>query len=108
MKLFLKKQQLAQSANDMYLEYFPLNKPVGHPLSFYRWLPIEGHNDALKIGNGFKKRSGIRVFFILNVFLSGQTTPDKYLRISLSSTSSLDELKNGIRNPKNSISVNSG
>jgi DNA-binding transcriptional MocR family regulator len=88
------KQQLAQSANDMYLEYFPLNKPVGHPLSFYRWLPIEGHNDALKLEMDLK-RSGIRVFHSER-FLSGQTTPDKYLRISLSSTSSLDELKMGL------------
>jgi DNA-binding transcriptional MocR family regulator len=89
------KKQLAQSANDIYSEYFPLKKNVGHPLSFYRWLAIEGHNDALQLEADLK-RQGIRVFHS-NRFLSGQTTPDKYLRIALSSTNSLDELKIGLK-----------
>jgi DNA-binding transcriptional MocR family regulator len=89
------KKQLAQSANDIYLEYFPLNKTVGHPLSFYRWLPIHGHNDALQLETELK-RQGIRIFHS-DRFLSGQTTPDKYLRIALASTNSLDELKIGLK-----------
>ncbi|MFD4815808.1 aminotransferase-like domain-containing protein [Peribacillus butanolivorans] len=89
------KKQLAQSANDIYLEYFPLIKNVGHPLSFYRWLPIQGHNDALQLETDLK-RHGIRVFHS-DRFLTGQTTPDKYLRIALSSTNSFDELKTGLK-----------
>lgn len=89
------KKQLAQSANDIYSEYFPIKKNVEHPLSFYRWLPIEGHNDALQLEADLK-RHGIRVFHS-NRFLSGQTNPDKYLRIALSSTNSLDELKVGLK-----------
>lgn len=89
------KKQLAQSANDIYSEYFPLSKNVGHPLSFYRWLPIQGHIDALQLEKDLK-RHGIRVFHS-DRFLSGQTTPDKYLRIALSSTNSLDELKIGLK-----------
>ncbi|MFD6210587.1 PLP-dependent aminotransferase family protein [Peribacillus sp. NPDC060253] len=88
------KKQLAQTANDIYSEYFPLRKDVGHPLSFYRWLPIQGHNDALQLEMDLK-RHGIRVFHS-NRFQSGQTTPDMYLRIALSSTNSFDELKIGL------------
>jgi DNA-binding transcriptional MocR family regulator len=89
------KKQLAQNANDIYFEYFPLRKNVGHPLSFYRWLPIQGHNDAIQFETDLKKH-GIRVFHS-DRFLSGQTTPEKYLRVALSSTNSLDELKMGLK-----------
>lgn len=89
-----RKKQLAQTANDIYSEYFPLRKDVGHPLSLYRWLPIKGHNDALQLESDLKRR-GIRVFHS-NRFQSGQTTPDMYLRIALSSTNSFDELKIGL------------
>ncbi|MGG3451863.1 PLP-dependent aminotransferase family protein [Domibacillus aminovorans] len=89
------KKQLAQSANDIYSEYFPLRNPIGHPLSFYRWLSIQGHHDAIQLETDLK-RHGIRVFHS-DRFLSGQTTPDKYLRIALSSTNSLDELKMGLK-----------
>ncbi|QIZ08073.1 PLP-dependent aminotransferase family protein [Priestia megaterium] len=88
------KKQLAQTANDIYFEYFPLRKNVEHPFSFYRWLPIQGFNDAFQLESDLK-RQGIRVFHS-DRFLSGQTTPDKYLRIALASTNSLDELKIGL------------
>lgn len=88
------KKQLAQTANDIYFEYFPFNKNVGHPLSFYRWLPIHGHNDALKLEADLKNH-GIRVFHS-DRFLSGQTTTNKFLRIALSSTNSLGQLKIGL------------
>ncbi|MGG3181399.1 PLP-dependent aminotransferase family protein [Priestia megaterium] len=93
------KQQLAQSANDIYLKYFPQREQIGHPLSFYRWLPIEEHNDALLLEADLKKH-GIRVFHS-DRFLNGSTTPNKYLRIALSSTKSLDELEIGLERLKN-------
>lgn len=89
------KKQLAQSANEIYLDYFPLEKNAGHPLSFYRWLPIQGRNDALRLETDLKN-NGVHVFHS-DRFLSGQTTPDKYLRIALSSTNSLDELNFGLK-----------
>lgn len=89
------KKQLAQTANDIYFDYFPQGKNVGHPLSFYRWLPIQGHSDAVQLETELKKH-GIRVFHS-DRFLSGQSTPDKYLRIALSSANSLDELKIGLK-----------
>ncbi|MBV7508715.1 PLP-dependent aminotransferase family protein [Bacillus sp. sid0103] len=89
------KKQLAQVANDIYTQHFPLRKNIGHPLSFYRWLPIEGHNDALQLETDLN-RHGIRVFHS-DRFLSGQTTRDKYLRIALASTKSLEELEIGLK-----------
>ncbi len=89
-----KKKQLAQSANDIFSDFFPLSKNVGHPLSFYRWLPIQGMIDSLQLETDLK-RQGVRVFHS-DRFLSGQTTPDKYLRIALASTNSIDELKIGL------------
>ncbi|MFA1712369.1 PLP-dependent aminotransferase family protein [Peribacillus frigoritolerans] len=88
------KKRLAKTANDIYSEYFPFRKDVGHPLSLYRWLPIKGHSDALQLETDLKRR-GIRVFHS-NRFQSGQTTPDMHLRIALSSTNSFDELKIGL------------
>lgn len=88
------KKQLAQSANDLYKEYFPAGQPGEHPLSFYRWLSIEEDVDSSQLEVDLKMR-GIRVFHS-DRFLSGQTTREKYLRIALSSTNSLDELKLGL------------
>jgi DNA-binding transcriptional MocR family regulator len=92
------KQQLAQSANDIYSKYFPQKELNGHPLSFYRWLSIAEHNNALQLEADLKKH-GIRVFHS-DRFLSGPTTSNKYVRIALSSTSSLDELKIGLERLK--------
>ncbi|MBO1514997.1 aminotransferase-like domain-containing protein [Metabacillus bambusae] len=89
------KKQLAQTANDIYFEYFPLRKNAGHPLSFYRWLPIDGQNDAWKLETDLKEH-GIRVFHS-DRFLSGQTTPEKYLRIALSTTNTFTELEIGLK-----------
>lgn len=89
------KKQLAQSVSAIYSEYFPINNmDIGHPLSFYRWLPIQGHDHASKLEMELR-RHGVRVFHS-NRFLSGHTTANDYLRIALSSTKSLDELKIGL------------
>jgi DNA-binding transcriptional MocR family regulator len=88
------KKQLAQSANAIYEEYFPRNSPAGHPLSFYRWLPIQGHCNAEQMVADLEQ-SGIRVFHS-NRFLSGHAPSDQYLRIALSSTNSLNELRSGL------------
>ncbi|MCJ2147208.1 PLP-dependent aminotransferase family protein [Bacillus sp. B19-2] len=94
-----RKKQLAQSANDIYSEYFPEKELNGHPLSFYRWLSIKNLNDGLQMETDLKKH-GIRVFHS-DRFLSGSTPPHKYLRIALSSTKSLDELRTGLERLKN-------
>ncbi|PFV31384.1 hypothetical protein [Bacillus thuringiensis] len=49
------KKQLAQTANKLYSKYIPGMMPVGHPLSFYRWLPILTQFNALRLKTDLKK-----------------------------------------------------
>lgn len=93
-KIASQKKQLAQCANQIYKEYFPSDTNVGHPLSFYRWLSIQGHDDSLKLEADLKEQ-GVQVFHS-DRFLSGQPTPENYLRIALASTNSLEELQVGL------------
>lgn len=88
------KKQLAETVNDLYSSYFPLNTS-GHPLCFYRWLPIHGHSNGVNLEADLKKL-GIRVFHS-DRFLSGHASSEKYLRIALSSTHSIDELNTGLK-----------
>lgn len=94
-EIVAQKKQLAQAANEIYAGCFPHSEPVGHPLSFYRWLSIPEHHDALQVESDLK-RQGIRVFHS-DRFLSGPNTPKQFLRIALASTNSLEELKTGLR-----------
>ncbi|MFD4706486.1 PLP-dependent aminotransferase family protein [Gottfriedia sp. NPDC058432] len=87
------KKQLAETVNKIYTSYFPVNK-FGHPLSFYRWLPIHGNSTGVNLEADLKKL-GVRVFHS-DRFLSGQSSSEKYLRIALSSTHSLDDLDSGL------------
>ncbi|SDZ28854.1 DNA-binding transcriptional regulator, MocR family, contains an aminotransferase domain [Evansella caseinilytica] len=90
-----KKRQLAKMANAIYANYFPEKKAGEHPLSFYRWLPIQTHLTGAQLEADLKSY-GIRVFHS-DRFLSGLTTIDQHLRIALSSTNSLDELQVGLK-----------
>jgi DNA-binding transcriptional MocR family regulator len=89
------KKRLAQSANGVFMEYFPQAPLIGHPLSFYRWLPLLEDTNSQKFEANLLTK-GIRVFHS-DRFLSSSNTPDKFLRISLASTNSLDELRIGLK-----------
>ncbi|MCF6411413.1 PLP-dependent aminotransferase family protein [Pseudalkalibacillus salsuginis] len=91
--IFSKKHDLALASNLMYSEFFPEENPTGHPLSFYRWLDI-GDINGPQLEKELKKQ-GIRVFHS-DRFLSGSFTTENYLRIALSSTHSLGELRKGL------------
>ncbi|WP_185907886.1 hypothetical protein [Psychrobacillus soli] len=93
-KIANQKQQLAQMANEIYTNYFPEKKVGEHPLSFYRWLPIQTHLNTSQIETDLKNE-GIRVFHSVR-FMSGRTTKYHYLRIALSSTNTLDDLQRGL------------
>lgn len=41
------KKYMAQTSNKLYSKYFPDILSFGHPLSFYRWLPVQIHYNAL-------------------------------------------------------------
>ncbi|TXR78274.1 PLP-dependent aminotransferase family protein [Bacillus sp. BF9-10] len=88
------KKLLAESANEIYSRYFSSNNPVGHPFSFYRWLPIQNHYDAFQLETDLE-RHGIRVFHSER-FITAQTMPNQYLRVALSSTNSLEDLRTGL------------
>ncbi|WKA58531.1 PLP-dependent aminotransferase family protein [Planococcus shenhongbingii] len=94
-EIVLQKKELAEQANDLYFSYFPSAENSGHPLSFYRWLQIDENIGNAEVEAEMEKH-GIRVFHS-DRFLSGQTTSNKYLRIALSSTGSLDELETGLK-----------
>lgn len=100
-EIVAEKKRLAQSANEIFTEYFPEAPRIGHPLSFFKWLPIlRNKNDQELEANLLQK--GIRVFHS-DRFLSGSNTPDKFLRVALASTNSLDELKMGLEILKTQI-----
>ncbi len=88
------KKRLAQSANRLFSELFSLPLDAGHPLSFYRWLPISDKRTGTSLESFFLSK-GIRVFHS-DRFLSGGSAPNHYLRVALSSTNSLEELKRGL------------
>ena len=93
-EIVAEKKKLAEAANSIFTKYFPEIPCFGHPLSFCRWLPILKNNNAQELEENLLKK-GIRVFHS-DRFLSGSSTPDKFLRIALASTKSLDELKIGL------------
>lgn len=93
-EIVARKKKLAESANNIFSKYFPCVPPIGHPLSFYRWLPISNSTNK-KIEESLLK-NGVRVLHS-NKFLSTSTTNNNYLRIALSSTSSLNELELGLK-----------
>ncbi|OMF39354.1 aminotransferase-like domain-containing protein [Paenibacillus peoriae] len=89
-----KKKQLAETANQLFAEFFPNTLHGGHPLSFYRWLRLpKVMHEAYS--EGFFLEKGVRVFHS-NRFLSGGNAEENYLRVALSSTSSLEELRRGL------------
>ncbi|ASA19785.1 PLP-dependent aminotransferase family protein [Paenibacillus donghaensis] len=88
------KKELAQTANKTFNEFFPDVSKTGHPLSFFRWLPMARDVDETSSEKFFLKQ-GVRVFHS-NRFLSGNHTGDNFLRVALSSTPSLQELRAGL------------
>ncbi|NOU90587.1 aminotransferase class I/II-fold pyridoxal phosphate-dependent enzyme [Paenibacillus sp. LMG 31460] len=98
------KRQLAQSANHLFTEFFPRPLHTGHPLSFYRWIPISDNVNASRMESYFLNK-GIRVFHS-DRFLSGASTKDNFLRIALASTNSMEELQRGLKILKENLGKN--
>ncbi|MDQ8739139.1 PLP-dependent aminotransferase family protein [Paenibacillus sp. LHD-38] len=96
------KKKLAQAANRIFSTYFPQAPSNGHPLSFYRWLPISSHGSAVQIESSLQSQ-GLRVFHS-DRFLSGASVPNKFLRVALASTKSLEELETGLEILQKNIS----
>ncbi|MFC4101360.1 aminotransferase-like domain-containing protein [Paenibacillus xanthanilyticus] len=88
------KKQLARRANELYAAYFPHASGIGHPLSFYRWLPIASREPAARVEEAMREH-GIRVYHSER-FLSGAGVQDKFLRVALASANSMEELERGL------------
>lgn len=88
------KKRLALSANRLFSELFPRVPHPGHPLSLFRWLPLQGNVNGASMESYFLDK-GIRVYHS-DRFLSGARIKDNYLRVALSSTASLKELTRGL------------
>lgn len=93
-EIIAEKKKLAQSANEIFTEYFPQTSQIGNLLSFYRWLPILENKNGHQLEADLLQK-GIRVFHS-DRFLCGANKPEHFLRISLASVSSMEELKTGL------------
>ncbi len=93
-EIVAQKKRLAQSSSEIFAEYFPQAPRIGHPLSFFKWLPISRNMNIQDLEAAMLQK-GIRVFHS-DRFLSGSNMPNKFLRIALASTNSLDELRMGL------------
>lgn len=92
------KKRLAVAANQVFEKYFPQPGHTGHPLSFYRWLPIGPLRAGAQIEADLE-RVGVRVYHSSR-FLAGQGDAGQYLRIALSSVHTLEELEKGLATVK--------
>ncbi|NGZ77437.1 aminotransferase-like domain-containing protein [Saccharibacillus alkalitolerans] len=95
------KKSLAKSANDLFAEYFPQPDDPGHPLSFFRWLRLPKPVHASRFESDLLAR-GVRVFHS-DRFLVGTGSREQHLRVALSSTGSLDELRRGLEILRSSL-----
>ncbi|UQZ90591.1 PLP-dependent aminotransferase family protein [Deltaproteobacteria bacterium Smac51] len=95
LKVVEEKKRLARCANDLFDQYFPeAAGAAGHPLSFYRWLPIS-KNLGCEV-EAVLKRQGVRVFHSSR-FLVGHGRGGQFLRVSLASANSLERLSTGLK-----------
>lgn len=93
-EISVKKRHLAQAVNQMFSKYFPEVPINGHPLSFYRWLPIPEDFNSSKLLDTLPER-GVHVFHS-DRFRIGGGTDENYLRVALASTNSLKQLETGL------------
>ena len=93
-EIVLAKKKLAQTANDLFFNHFPQATKNGHPLSFFRWLPLteKQNTDRLLI---HLQEKGVRVFHS-DRFLTASNKQNSFLRVALASTKSQDELGKGL------------
>ena len=89
-----KKQELAAERNRLFFQYFPELEGQGHPLSFYRWLPIPDTRGGAEVEQAFQQQ-GIRVYHS-DRFLCGKREMQAYLRVALSTEQDMGRLEKGL------------
>lgn len=100
-KIMEEKKRLAIQANRLFDQYFPLVPKNGHPLSFYRWLPIQPISSGREFETSLQE-GGVRAYHS-DRFLSGGVAEQQYLRIALSSAKTMEELERGFEILKSQI-----
>lgn len=93
-EIMAEKKRLAEQANALFNACFPAEAQNGHPLAFFRWLPVSSALPGEQLEKQLETR-GIRVFHS-DRFLSGPVQPQKYLRIALSTADSMERLRAGL------------
>ncbi len=88
------KRALARETNELFYEFFPAERGKGHPLSFYRWLPIRDTRRGSEVENDLLN-AGIRVYHS-DRFLSGARGSRCFLRISLATAREKTVLREGL------------
>lgn len=89
------KRRLAQQRNDICGRYFPQRTSRNeHPLSFCRWIPLEGRPGIRIEEDALAK--GVRVFHS-DRFLAGPPEGREFLRVALSSPDDNALLEKGLR-----------
>lgn len=93
-EILAKKYELASHANDIFYSYFPEAPRSGHPLSFYKWMPINDNRKGIEIEN---ELIGLGlIVFHSDRFRAGPKSLSPFLRIALSTVQTFDELHRGL------------
>ncbi len=90
-----RKRALSREMNDLYFQFFPDRKGIGHPLSFYRWLPVQDTRRGSEIERELLD-AGIRVYHS-DRFLSGPRKAENYLRVSLATVREKERLREALK-----------
>lgn len=88
------KRLLANDVNDLFYKIFPDIKKIGHPLSFYRWLPISTQQNGVLLEQNLQE-AGIRVYHS-DRFLCAAREKQCYLRVALATAKSKELLQKGL------------
>jgi DNA-binding transcriptional MocR family regulator len=95
------KKRLAECANKLYQDCFSSHALNEHPYSYHRWLPISTKLSSEHLEASLKER-GIQVFHS-DRFLCNTSEKKTFLRVALSSCSTLEELEKGLHILKNAL-----
>lgn len=89
-----RKRELAAERNRLFFRYFPELEGQGHPISFYRWLPIPHSAGGAEVEQAFQQK-GIRVYHS-DRFLCGKREMQACLRVALSTEPDMARLEQGL------------
>ena len=90
-----RKRALSREMNNLYFQFFPDRKGIGHPLSFYRWLPVQDTRRGSEVERELLD-AGIRVYHS-DRFLSGPRKAENYLRVSLATVREKERLREALK-----------